>query len=127
MINERVPTYDPAKCKPFDLEKALAGAPVCTASGDPVTQLTLFKGEHLKYPLVGIIDGGMGTWMADGKRLGESAPNMDLRMAPRTVELWVWVWPSKSSVGTVLFSTEDRCKQTYSQNKGHPAKVTWEE
>lgn len=44
--------------KPFDLEKALSGAPVVTWEGKEVTQLTLFDiDESLSsYPLVGVIE-----------------------------------------------------------------------
>lgn len=41
--------------KPFNLEKALAGAPVVTRDGREVTHLYLFPVEGLKYPLYGVI------------------------------------------------------------------------
>lgn len=41
--------------KPFDLEKALNGAPVITRDGREVTQLHLFDAEGEDCPLYGVI------------------------------------------------------------------------
>ena len=41
--------------KPFDLEKALNGAPVITRDGREVTQLYLFDVGDDKYPVYGVI------------------------------------------------------------------------
>lgn len=41
--------------KPFNLERALKGAPVITRDGREVTQLHLFDAEGADYPLYGVI------------------------------------------------------------------------
>ena len=65
--------------KPFDLEKALAGAPVVTRDGREVTQLHLFDLKEHGYPLHGVINGKEGgqsveCFIENGKwrRSGES-------------------------------------------------------
>lgn len=47
--------------KPFDLEKALKGAPVVTLDGREVTQLHLFDID-IGYPLYGVISGKDGSF-----------------------------------------------------------------
>lgn len=57
--------------KPFDLEKALAGAPVVTRDGRPVYDI--FLGKHMEskgetYPVMGLIDDEsiVDYWTKDG-------------------------------------------------------------
>jgi hypothetical protein len=73
--------------RPFDLEKALAGAPVCTRSGDPVTQLTPFTITS-SYSLRGVIDGELFAWTLDGK-YKYIDHEWDLFMAPIKKTGWV--------------------------------------
>jgi hypothetical protein len=51
--------------KKFNLEKALAGEPVVTRDGRPVTQLTLFEIES-NFPLKGVVDRNFSTWTKKG-------------------------------------------------------------
>lgn len=69
--------------KPFDLEKALAGEPVVTRDGLPVTNLHLIN-ENVPYPLVGILNDRLQTWTKDGRftAIYETC-NDDLLMAPK--------------------------------------------
>lgn len=48
--------------KPFNLEAALAGAPVVTRCGEKVTQLTRFIAAAERYNLVGVVDQLMIRW-----------------------------------------------------------------
>jgi len=61
--------------KPFDLEKALNGAPVVTRDGREVTHLYLFPVEGLKYPLYGVI------WNERGEKSIESFTRNGLEYA----------------------------------------------
>ena len=69
--------------KPFNLEAALAGAPVVTVIGSPVTGLHRFDGVSDGLCLVGVYGGGIETWHENGRfntdRRMQS--EMDLRMA----------------------------------------------
>jgi hypothetical protein len=68
--------------KPFDLKAALAGAPVVTVSGMPVTSLHLFEGVHQTNALFGVCDGGVESWSDDGRfNMSSLYKNLDLRMA----------------------------------------------
>lgn len=74
--------------KPFDLEAALAGAPVVTRDGIPVTQLTQFDindGE----PLRGVRRGRVLSFQKDGRYTSSGDSNDDLFMAPVKRVVWV--------------------------------------
>ena len=51
--------------KPFDLEAALAGAPVITRDGRPVTQLHKFDATT-PLCLVGVVGGEVYSWCLEG-------------------------------------------------------------
>ena len=87
--------------KPFDLERALAGDPVVTRDGRPVTQLTLFEETDTDYCLYGVAGGTLLNWRKTGitdpeDYLEEDAyiegSMSDLFMAPR--EVWIIVLES---------------------------------
>ena len=69
----------------FNLEQALAGHPVCTRDGRPVTQLVKFDVNE-GYLLCGVIDGEFYRWGDDGT-WGMDA--LDLFMAPTKKTGWV--------------------------------------
>ena len=75
--------------KPFDLEKALAGEPVVTKDGNPVTQLIKFEvTEGDGYVLYGVVNNKIRNFLDSGKydRTFESHP-FDLFMAEP--ERWI--------------------------------------
>jgi hypothetical protein len=75
--------------KPFDLEAALAGAPVQTRDGRPVTQLTNFSVTS-DYSLIGVIEGEFYKWMRDGGHLSPYIESeRDLFMAPIIRTGWI--------------------------------------
>ena len=86
--------------KPFNLERALAGDPVVTRNGRPVTQIHNFSVADDPYSLRGVVDETikartpiMGkAWLTGA----ESA--MDLFMAPKTRTVWVNLYPSECSL-----------------------------
>lgn len=66
--------------KPFNKEEALAGKPVVTRGGEPVTELKFFNGGD--YKLAGVVKGSLETWAESGKFVdGASVSNWDLFMA----------------------------------------------
>jgi hypothetical protein len=71
--------------KPFDLEKALKGAPVITRDGREVTQLCLFDVGDDKYPVYGVIrDKKAGDYIScftkQGKQYADRESTADLSM-----------------------------------------------
>lgn len=53
--------------RPFNLAEALAGKPVQTRSGVPVTELKHFTGVPQNQPcIVGVLEGVVIYWLADG-------------------------------------------------------------
>lgn len=52
--------------EPFNLERALAGEPVCTRDGREVKQLTYFKESDELFPIYGILDGELHCWNTNG-------------------------------------------------------------
>lgn len=75
--------------KPFDLEKALAGAKVVTRCGEPVEQLVLFNCES-PYPLSGVFLNILHSWSKVGRSLGEYQESpFDLFMKSDKNSYWV--------------------------------------
>jgi hypothetical protein len=77
----------------FNIEEALAGHPVQTRDGRPVTQLTNFSVTS-DYSLVGVIEGEFYKWMCDGSYGGYSSSSYveserDLFMAPIIRTGWI--------------------------------------
>jgi hypothetical protein len=64
--------------QPFNLEAALAGKPVVTRDGRPVTQITKFK--DIVYPVAGVLQGTLFTFRTDGRYTDEGPSKCDLFM-----------------------------------------------
>lgn len=84
--------------KPFNLERALAGDPVVTRDGRPVTQLTYFRARNTTYKLIGVVDDDVESWSDRGETWSKGGiTNSDLFMAPKTRTVWVNLYPSPCS------------------------------
>lgn len=78
--------------KPFNLEQALAGEPVVTRAGKPVTQLTKFDSNDSAMPLRGVTENKIQAWSSVGLySSGES--RYDLFMATKKRTVWVNIYP----------------------------------
>ena len=94
---------------PFDLERALAGDPVITQNGKPVTQLHKFDGVDYR-PILVVIDGRTVCWELDGKN---SVQGLSLFMAPppkKRIRGWVNVFLSddgKPFVGSDIWGSQE--------------------
>lgn len=83
--------------KPFDLEKALAGAPVVTRNGRPVQEIYHLTTCDGRYPVIGVIDGAVWTFTKEGVHSVFTGSNaLDLFMATTKREGWVNVYPSNA-------------------------------
>ncbi len=75
--------------KPFDLEKALAGAPVVTRDGRPVKIAGYNEGAAPNFKILGWINGKSFSWNSEGRFYGVHDQNEDLFMAPTERKEWV--------------------------------------
>jgi hypothetical protein len=73
----------------FNLERALAGEPVCTRDGNEVTQLTYFEAPKDPYPVVGVLEGEVCGWQTNGRFLESENISKDLIMKPKENAIWV--------------------------------------
>lgn len=79
--------------KPFNLEQALAGKPVVTRDGRPVTQLHLFKVDN-PFPLCGLTENNrIHQWSENGKQFLEGDNAGDLFMASEKKSGWINIYP----------------------------------
>ena len=91
--------------KPFDLEKAMAGAHVTTKDNKPVTNLTLLKDITVdEFKLVGVVDGEFERWTEEGTSVFED-DNSDLFMPSERCEGFVNVY-RESRIGIIEFGTK---------------------
>jgi hypothetical protein len=98
----------------FNLERALAGEPVCTRNGIEVTQLTYFKEAREQYNLVGLMDGVVCTWNEKGTSIFGHETSSDLFMKPKENAIWVNVYKRKDGalvVGAFPFKSEAEAKE----------------
>ena len=98
--------------KPFNLERAKAGDPICSASG----QIHYFVGVRR--------DGAIVTELGTGGYVSSYQPN-DLFMAPKKRTVWVNLY---SNAHAIHFYTEEQANSsTYSINriggKAYPVEI----
>ena len=122
--------------KPFDLEKALAGEPVVTRDGRPVTQVTKFDAPNDPNPVVAVIDGDTQSFTLTGAYFGQGKENeYDLFMATKTVkkEGWVNLYRSFDGECTIaansIYSskTEALHRPQFAKKYIATVKIEWEE
>jgi hypothetical protein len=108
----------------FNLEQALAGHPVCTRDGKPVTQLFKLDNQNV-YTLAGVVDEALSTvWTSDGKYLISKEGDHDLFMAP--IKKTGWVARYATFVGAQAYQTEAESKYAYPSALSYH-EITWEE
>ena len=117
--------------KPFNLEEAKTGKPVCTRDGRKV-RIICFDREFIhkgkNYCIVALInDGSHGeslySYTEDGLFSSNKIHNSDLMMLPEKKEGWVNVY--KNQIHDILKSAEEGCKGITDYIK--TIKVEWEE
>ena len=126
--------------KPFDLEAAKAGKPVCTRDGRKARIICFDKkDEDNIYPIVCLVQDGetesLGIFMKDGHSLvGVEETPSDLMMLPEKHEGWVNVFNHGNNdtyVGNFIFPTEELAKEALSRMDGvkyiATVKIQWEE
>ena len=107
----------------FNLEQALAGAPVCTRDGRPVTQLVKFDCEY-EFCVFGIADGGPISWLESGRHLESMESDADLFMAPTKKTGWVARYNNDYVRGVYKYESEALVKAPGALSYHE---ITWEE
>ena len=128
--------------KPFDLEKAKAGKPVCTRDGRKARIICFNRAGYNMFPIVALIMNGdkesdiytyrpNGTWDNNGNE-----SEKDLMMLPEKHEGWVnvlmYMRSGEYSLDNKLFGTEDEAVaevKKYATDFKYVAtvKICWEE
>lgn len=117
--------------KPFNLEAALAGAPVVTRGGDIVTEIFHFKTvEGIMYPVIAIVDGERHSFTTTGKyNVTMVTHDNDLFMGTEKKEGWVNVYQGYKDehfTGRKIYPTQEAADQGRS-TEGIAVKIEWEE
>jgi len=83
--------------KPFNLTDAIAGKPVVTRNGKPITEIHLFKECKSKYNVCAVIEGDINNFTLDGKfwKDRDAIHEYDLFMASEKKTVWVNVYKLK--------------------------------
>ena len=111
--------------KPFNLEAARSGKPVCTRDGRKARIICFdYNGETGDYPIVALVHHNKGNkcyetvlkYTSDGlfNKYGDCQHNDDLMMLPEKKEGWVNVMEGtagKVYVGNDIYRTEDEAKE----------------
>jgi hypothetical protein len=117
--------------KLFSLEEALAGAPVQTRDGRPVTQLVKFDFSFGPVRLAGVIDDHrVGVWLADGLDCTFGNSQSDLLMAPVKKTGWIarYMYGHGNGfyINGVIFDSEEDVKAA-EPNASSYHEISWEE
>jgi hypothetical protein len=101
--------------KEFNLEKALAGEPVVTNDGKPVTQLTYFDTKDINC-LVGDVDGTLRKFTIDGVSFADDTKSLCMS----TKKMCCWVNVYQNGYHKNLFVGDSYgSKQTALENKNN--------
>lgn len=112
--------------KPFNVEDALNGAPVCTRDGRPVTQLVKFDCDD-HWAIFGVVNKRCVSWSRTGQ-----APRsaLDLFMAPLKKNGWVarekYTDNNVDFVYGMIYPSEESAKMNCPNALGFH-KIEWEE
>jgi hypothetical protein len=117
--------------KLFDLEEALAGAPVCTRDGRPVEQLAKFDVSSSFVRVAGVMNyHHVGIWSAGGLDCIFGDSQNDLFMAPVKKTGWIarhrYSQVNGSYIGGFIFDSEDGAKAG-EPNASSYHQIEWEE
>lgn len=118
------------KLKPFNIEEAKQGKPVCTRDGKPV-RIVCFDYKAKDYSIVGFISYGeyesANAFTEEGKwSRARTISNNDLFMAPVKHEGWINIYPNKST-SSQIYHTEEAAKSCANDEVITTVKIEWEE
>lgn len=122
------------KIRPFDLEAAKAGAPVCTRDGRPA-RIICTDCRDIFRPIVALVTDDEGvenpcTYTAGGNIYADGHPaDGDLRMQVGTRTGWINIYPHKEErwMMGLIFATEEEAKADAGKTAAATVKIEWEE
>ena len=116
--------------KPFDIQKAREGKPVCTRDGRKARIICFDRKlyhDGYNYPIVAMVNDNdnelVHAYTQDGLLVGNRECDLDLMMLPEKKEGWVNIY--KYSV----YDTKDEALIGRSESRGYidTIKISWEE
>ena len=125
--------------KPFNLEQAKAGAPVCTRDGRPVRIVCYDLKGYKSYPILALIENTVGaeSTMSDalnGHQSLDSETGIDLMMASVKREGWVNLYTYPGGVTATdqctLYPSETEARSQILNDNGvyvATVKIEWED
>ena len=125
--------------KPFNLEQAKAGAPVCTRDGRPVRIVCYDLKGYKNYPILALIEDTVGaestiSYALNGHQSLDSKTGLDLMMASVKREGWVNLYTCHSGATATdqydLYHSEKEARSQVLKDNGvyvATVKIEWEE
>lgn len=119
--------------KPFNLELAKAGHPVCTRDGESA-KIICFDRKSTKYPIIALIDKGkeeiITSYNLSGQVNNDIFHNHDLFMKPEKKEGWINVYFLNDGGNTcfgIYDTKEDALSHKCADGYIDTIKIEWEE
>lgn len=125
--------------KPFNLEQAKAGAPVCTRDGRPVRIVCYDLKGHKNYPILTLVESPVGvestvSYALNGYHSLDSDTGIDLMMASVKREGWVNLYTYPGGVTATdqctLYQSEKKARSQILKGNGvylATVKIEWED
>ena len=125
--------------KPFNLEEAKAGAPVCTRDGRPVRIVCYDCKGYKNYPILALIERPVGvesilSYALNGHHSLDSETGIDLMMASVKREGWVNLYTCHSGATATdqctLYQSEKEARSQILKGNGvyvATVKIEWED
>lgn len=125
--------------KPFNLEQAKAGAPVCTRNGQPVRIVCYDLKGYNNYPILALVENTVGSestmsYTLNGHHYLDSETGLDLMMASVKREGWVNLYTCHSGATATdqctLYPSETEARSYILKGNGvyvATVKIEWEE
>ena len=125
--------------KPFNLEEAKAGAPVCTRDGQPVRIVCYDLKGYKSYPILALIENTVGaestmSYALNGHQSLDSETGIDLMMASVKREGWVNLYTCHSGATATdqctLYPSEKEARSHILKDNGvyvATVKIEWED
>ena len=126
--------------KPFDLEAAKAGKPVCTRDGRKARIICFdrkfYHDDGYNYPIVAMVNNNdnelVHAYTQDGLLIGNKESELDLMMLPEKKEGYINIYRSYEILGTTGYSIFDNKESAVrsgmnSNNYITTIKIEWEE
>ena len=118
--------------KPFDLEKAKAGAPIITRNGRKVRLIDTTRKTSTGYPLVAAVadiygDEDIICYTAKGRFYDDDCEyGLDLFMAPVKREGWLNIYPG-ASIRHDIHASQDQADMHAAYDRIACVRIEWEE